>query len=75
MNKFVSIPILGAAAILMAQQAAIVPKEFPPASHPDFLLTQRTENALAARYPWAPQPLYYGGADSIGPLDVDWVWP
>ncbi|MEO7652425.1 MAG: VCBS repeat-containing protein [Bryobacteraceae bacterium] len=75
MNKLFSIPILGAVAILMAQQAVIVPKEFPPASHPDFLLTKRTEDSLAARYPWAPQPLYYGGADSIGPLDVDWVWP
>lgn len=67
--------VLACTGLLLAQKAAVVPPEFPPASHPDFLLNQRTDDKLAARYPWTPQPLYYGGPDSVGPLDVDWVWP
>lgn len=71
-----SVPwVLLAAGVLLAQKAAVVPPELPAASHPDFLLNKRTEDPLAGRYPWYPQPLYYGGADTIGPLDVDWVWP
>jgi hypothetical protein len=70
-----SIVMLVAAALLFAQQAARVPPEFPPASHPDFLLNEHKADPLAARFPWAPQPLYYGGPDTVGPLDVDWVWP
>src|ERR1043165_3865791 len=64
-----------AIAVLLAQQAAVVPPSLPPASHPAFLLNQKTADPLAARYPWYPQPLYYGGPETVGPLDVDWVWP
>ncbi|MDZ4800443.1 MAG: VCBS repeat-containing protein [Bryobacteraceae bacterium] len=63
------------ASSLSAQKAAVVPREFHPASHPDFLTNQRSEDRLAGRFPWAPQLLYYGGPDSVGPLDSDWVWP
>ena len=62
-------------ALLTAQQPVQVPPQFPAASHPDFLLTERTQDKLAARFPWAPQPLYLGGPESVGPLDADWVWP
>src|SRR5437868_6221951 len=67
--------VLCAAAFLQAQKSAVVPSELPAASHPDFLLNQRNDDKLAARYPWTPQPLYFGDAESVGPLDVDWVWP
>lgn len=67
--------ILLCVAPLAAQKAAVAPPEFPAASHPDFLTNQRTVDKLASRYPWAPQPLYYGGPESVGPLDSDWVWP
>jgi hypothetical protein len=63
------------AAVLSAQQAAVVPPEYPPASNPDFLLNKPSEDRLAARYPWVPKPLYYGGKETVGPLDADWVWP
>lgn len=69
------IAILAFAAALVAQKAAVVPPELPAASNPDFLLNKRTGDPLAARYPWIPQPLYYGGPETVGPLDVDWVWP
>lgn len=61
--------------VLLGQQAAIVPRELPAASNPDFLLNLRTDDPLAARYPWIPQPLYHGGQDTVGPLEADWVWP
>ena len=64
-----------AVAVLLAQPPVQVPSDFPAASHPDFLLNQRTDDKLAARFPWVPQPLYFGGPESIGPLDPDWVWP
>jgi hypothetical protein len=66
---------VAAAAVLLAQKAAVVPTGIPVASHPDFLLNQKNADPLAGRFPWYPQPLYYGGPESTGPLDVDWVWP
>src|SRR5262249_29462940 len=63
------------AAAAAAQQAAPLPPELPAASHPDFLLNRPGDDPLAARYPWVPDPLYYGGPEAIGPLDADWVWP
>lgn len=63
------------AALLIAQKAAVVPPEYPAASNPDFLLNKPSDDRLAARYPWVPRPLYYGGMDAVGPLDADWVWP
>jgi hypothetical protein len=67
--------LISVMALLLAQKAAVVPPEYPPASNPDFLLNKPADDALAARYPWVPRPLYYGGAEAIGPLDADWVWP
>src|SRR4051812_9543073 len=58
-----------------AQQAARVPPELPPASHPDFLLNRPGDDPLAGRFAWVPQPLFHGGPEEVGPLDVDWVWP
>jgi hypothetical protein len=52
-----------------------VPAYLPAASNPDFLLNKRSEDPLSARYPWIPKPLYYGGKETVGPLDADWVWP
>ncbi|MDP2995856.1 MAG: FG-GAP-like repeat-containing protein [Bryobacterales bacterium] len=60
---------------LLAQPAAVVPPEYPAASNPDFLVNKPSDDRLAARYPWTPRPLYFGGPDTVGPLDVDWVWP
>jgi hypothetical protein len=71
----VLIAIAGVALALLAQQAAVVPREYPAASNPDFLLNKPSDDRLAARYPWIPKPLYYGGKDTVGPLDADWVWP
>src|SRR2546423_1650753 len=79
MTKLVRVvAVLGALARVTAstaQEAARVPPELPPASHPDFLLNKPGDDPLAGRYPWIPQPLYYGGPDAVGPLDADWVWP
>lgn len=73
-----------------AQKPMIVPPEFPIASHPQLLQPKRDERTsddkwlyklmpakdpLAERYPWTPEPLYYGDKNSVGPLDVDWLWP
>ena len=67
--------ILALDSALVAQKAAVVPPDLPPASNPDFLLNKRNDDPLAARYPWIPTPLYHGGKDTIGPLDADWIWP
>jgi hypothetical protein len=82
--------LVSSCAVFFAQKAAVVPTDFPVASHPDLLQPKRTEKTsdnkwvykvmvendpLAARYPWVPEPLYYGGKQSVGPLDVDWLWP
>jgi len=67
--------IAALAPVLWAQPAAVVPPEYPAASNPDFLLNKPSEDPLAKRYPWVPKPLYYGGKDTVGPLDADWVWP
>jgi hypothetical protein len=71
----ITIVLSVAIAVLPAQNAAVVPPGLPPASHPAFLLNQKTADPLVARYPWYPQPLYYGGPETVGPLGVDWVWP
>ena len=56
-------------------QAFVVPPEYPIASHPQLMFNERTDDLLAARYPWVPELLYYGDEESVGPLDVDWLWP
>ena len=61
--------------IVLMQTAAVVPPELPVASNPDFLLNKKFDDPLSARFPWIPQALYYGGPETVGPLDVDWVWP
>jgi len=55
--------------------AFVVPPEYPVASHPQLMLNERTDDPLAARFPWVPEVLYYGNEQSVGPLDVDWLWP
>ncbi len=69
---FLSLTLASTAA---AQTAAVVPPELPAASNPDFLLNKPSGDRLAGRYPWIPRPFFYGGPDTVGPLDADWVWP
>jgi hypothetical protein len=59
-------------ALLMAQKAVLVPAEFPPASHPDFLLNARRRSVSGA-VSVGPQPFHYGGPDTIGSTDSDCV--
>ncbi|HEU0140142.1 MAG TPA: VCBS repeat-containing protein [Bryobacteraceae bacterium] len=72
-HRLFAIAVLAPA--LLAQQAAVVPPQYPVASNPDFLLNKPSEDPLTKRYAWIPKPLYYGGKDTVGPLDADWVWP